>query len=80
MKHPLPATVSMTPWLSSSAYAFATVLRLTRSSSASGWMPGSGIAGSHGPAGGGRLHLIDELQIDALADLKFSWNSICQLS
>src|SRR5206468_3332972 len=38
---PLPATVSMTRWLSSFAYALATVLRLTRSSSASGRIDGN---------------------------------------
>jgi hypothetical protein len=62
-KQPLPATVSITRWLSSSAYALATVLRLTRSSSASGRIEGSGSPGGRAGRRGG-FHLVDQLQVD----------------
>jgi len=44
-----PGSVSMTPRLSNSEYALATVLRLTRSSSDSGRMEGSASPGRSAP-------------------------------
>ena len=51
------------------------VLRLTRSSSASGRMEGSGSPVLHGARGDGGLHLVDQLQVDRLAGLEIELES-----
>ena len=69
-KQPLPATVSMMPWLSSSAYALATVLRLTRSVFGQRADRRQPFAPPDGARRGGGFHLVHQLQVDGLAGLE----------